>query len=63
MFVTGTDWALWTRWSNTSGGWSSWVSMGGTTDDIPPAFWNGSTAVQFGYGSYTPDLVLFGTNG
>ncbi|MFF9567741.1 hypothetical protein [Streptomyces sp. NPDC014685] len=28
-FVIGTDEAVWTRWTNTSGKWTGWVSMGG----------------------------------
>ncbi|MDK9500904.1 hypothetical protein QEZ40_006931 [Streptomyces katrae] len=30
VFIVGTDFAVWTRYSNTSGGWSGWESMGGT---------------------------------
>ncbi|WEV25628.1 hypothetical protein OYE22_10795 [Streptomyces sp. 71268] len=28
-FAIGTDYAVWTRWTNTSGKWNSWSSMGG----------------------------------
>ncbi|MCB5164952.1 hypothetical protein LG634_08935 [Streptomyces bambusae] len=28
-FVVGTDRAVWTRWTNTNGQWSRWMSMGG----------------------------------
>ncbi|MFF8809946.1 hypothetical protein [Streptomyces omiyaensis] len=28
-FVVGTDLAVWTRWTNTSGKWTGWQSMGG----------------------------------
>ncbi|MGE7390700.1 hypothetical protein ACQKM2_35005 [Streptomyces sp. NPDC004126] len=30
VFIVGTDFAVWTRYSNTGGGWSGWESMGGT---------------------------------
>ncbi|AZM92504.1 hypothetical protein [Streptomyces sp. W1SF4] len=29
VFIVGTDFAVWTRYGNTSGGWSGWESMGG----------------------------------
>ncbi|WP_260610803.1 hypothetical protein [Streptomyces sp. WAC06614] len=29
QFVVGTDSAVWTRWTSTSGSWSGWQSMGG----------------------------------
>ncbi|MBW5481229.1 hypothetical protein [Streptomyces bambusae] len=29
QFVIGADTAVWTRWTNTSGTWSKWLSMGG----------------------------------
>ncbi|MFE6780290.1 hypothetical protein [Streptomyces sp. NPDC057702] len=28
-FAIGTDYAVWTRWTNTSGKWNSWSSLGG----------------------------------
>lgn len=29
VFVSGLDYALWTRWDKTNGTWSGWTSMGG----------------------------------
>lgn len=28
-FAVGTDYGVWTRWTNTSGKWNAWSSMGG----------------------------------
>jgi hypothetical protein len=32
VFAIGTDYAVWTRWRNPSGGMSNWVSLGGRVD-------------------------------
>ena len=62
LFVIGTNGAVWTRWTNTSGDWSSWTSMGGVAIGWPPLFYSGGSFHQSGGGSYTPDLTVLGAD-
>lgn len=53
VFVIGTDHAMWTRWTNGSGNWVGWTSMGGSCwslSDIP-------------YAGYTPTVTVAGSDG
>jgi len=64
LFVVGPDNHVWTAWTNTSGAWSGWQSMGGTTYNYPPSFnINGSEAYERGQGGWGIDLVVIGTDG
>jgi hypothetical protein len=64
IFVIGTDDAVWTRWTNTSGGLSSWVSLGGLSIDPPPLFYIAGSLTQFaGSSNYAITLVITWTSG
>ena len=62
LFVIGTNNAVWTRWDNTSGNWSSWTSMGGIAISFPPRFYINGAFQQNGGGTYTPDLTVIGAD-
>lgn len=57
VFVSGLDYALWTRWNHTDGTWSSWTSMGGKIA------WN-TTPGLLADREYTwiPVVVVYGTD-
>lgn len=64
LFVIGTDRAVWTRWwIDSSGTWSGWTSLGGTSTNFPPVFWDGNAYYRFDGGTDTPTIVVKGTDG
>jgi hypothetical protein len=65
-FVIGTNAAVWTAWSNTSGGWTGWTgwtSMGGVATAYPPQFYFGGKFFQQAGGLWTPRLDIVGADG
>ncbi|MEU9038453.1 hypothetical protein AB0D45_26640 [Streptomyces sp. NPDC048352] len=54
VFIVGTDFAVWTRYSFAGGGWSEWVSMGGSV--------RSGVRVEGG-NSWTPTISVVGMDG
>ncbi|WMX43965.1 hypothetical protein [Streptomyces roseicoloratus] len=54
VFVVGTDFAVWTRFNNTAGTWSSWQSLGGT---VRSGVW------VDGSGTWNPTISVVGMDG
>ncbi len=57
VFVSGLDHALWTKWDNTNGTWSRWISMGGKIawDTTPGLF----ADLEH---TWIPVVIVYGTN-
>ncbi|MFJ3876162.1 hypothetical protein ACIPW5_01730 [Streptomyces sp. NPDC090077] len=54
VFIVGTDFAVWTRWNNTGGGWSDWQSLGGTV--------RSGVRIE-GNNTWTPTISVVGMDG
>jgi len=57
VFVSGLNYALWTRWDNTNGTWSGWTSIGGKIA------WNTTPGLLADREySWIPVVVVYGTD-